>query len=137
MTDHTPEYQPRTRKAAFDDTPAEKIDPRRPAPGVRRASDFFDPDHQRRELLRGEYVNVRASEEYARRESTYWRRFLRLVRGQPQVVDFNARLADSHARTLETVKQDLLEKRAKMEDELARRRQADTTARARESTRDE
>ena len=81
---------------------------RRPGPGHRTASDFFTPDKQRREVSRGELLNVLGMMEFARRENRWHRRVWRWLTKQPMPVDFGARLADAHERTLEDVKARML-----------------------------
>jgi hypothetical protein len=93
-----------------DITPAntEEKGPRRILPGARRASEFFGQENMRREVLRGELVNVLGMLEYGRRESTWWRRAWRWLTDQPQVVPFHQRTAEAHDRTIAEAKADLM-----------------------------
>ena len=83
---------------------------RRPGKGGRTVADFFGADHTQRNLSRADYLNLRASEEFARREGTWYRRIVRFLLGDPQVRDVNWAMADAHARTLEALKQAMQEK---------------------------
>jgi hypothetical protein len=51
-------------------------------------------------MTRRDYINLRSSEEYARRESSLFRRVWRFLRQWPGVVNINARMAAAHARDL-------------------------------------
>lgn len=80
---------------------------RRPGKGGRTLADFFAEGNRDRPLSRGEYVNLRSSEEYSRRETRWYRRLWRWLRHWPPVVDINGRTADAHARTLDAVRRQL------------------------------
>lgn len=92
---------------------------RRIAPGYRAASDFFSPEGQRREVARGELLNVLGMIAYARRESTLLRRIWRWWKGLPQVVNIEARLCEAHEQTIEEAKKILLAQQEAAETRLA------------------
>lgn len=77
---------------------------RRIAPGYRGASDFFSEEAQRREVTRGELLNVLGMIEYNSYESRWFRRVMRWARGIPQVVPIRKRLRLAHAQTIEDAK---------------------------------
>lgn len=77
---------------------------RRIAPGYRSASDFFSEEGQRREVTRGELLNVLGMIEYNTRESKWYRRLWRWYKGVPQVVDIRTRLYDAHEGTIADAK---------------------------------
>lgn len=79
--------------------------PHRLAPGVRSDAQFFK--NLDRPMTRGDYLKVHAMHEYHRRETRWWRRLYRYVRGWPQVVDLNANLAAAHAVQLDRIRQQL------------------------------
>lgn len=82
---------------------------RRAIPGTRRMEQMLDEEHLRRPLTRQDYVNLRASEEFARRESQWWRKLWRWLTRMPQVTNVPARLADAHARSLVKIEKQLFE----------------------------
>lgn len=90
--------------------------PRRIAPGVRTFSQFFDPDKQRREVTRGEFLNLVSMLEYQRSESRWWRRAWRFLMGDAQVRSFLPHLVDAHARTLDEAKARLLAEQEKQQE---------------------
>lgn len=74
---------------------------RRLAPGAQSASDWEAKQDQ--PLTRKGYLNVRASEEFSRREQSWIRRIWRWLTHRPPVVDMNAALAFAHAKSLEDI----------------------------------
>ncbi len=81
---------------------------RRIAPGYRGASDFFSEEAQRRDVTRGELLNVLGMIEYNTYESHWLRRLIRWWKGLPQVVNIRKRLRLAHAATIEDAKRILL-----------------------------
>lgn len=75
--------------------------PRRIAPGARTFSQFFEGDKQRREITRGEWLNLMSMLEYQRYESRWYRRIWRWLHHKPQVASFIPEMVAAHARTLE------------------------------------
>ena len=76
---------------------------RRPGKGGRTMSEFWAPEHLQRGICRQDYMNLRASEEFSRRESTWWRRVWRFLRGVPQVRSLNRAMASAHERQLQQI----------------------------------
>jgi len=74
---------------------------RRLSTGARSFSEFFAPEYQRREIMRGEFLNLIGMIEYQRSESRWWRRIWRFLMGDPQVSNLIAALVDAHRKTLE------------------------------------
>jgi hypothetical protein len=107
-----------------DITPAntEEKAPRRILPGARRASEFFAPENQRKEVLRGELVNVLGMIEYNRRESTLLHRMWRWLTDRPQVVPFHLRAAEAHARTIEDAKAELMRQADEIRQNIANKK---------------
>jgi hypothetical protein len=73
---------------------------RRPGKGGRSLAHFFAAENHQRPITRGEYINLRSSEEYARRESRWFVRIWRFLLGEPRVTDTPRRFAEAHARSL-------------------------------------
>lgn len=108
------------------DEPAAQVDVRadgslrRPGAGGRTISEMFHPDNLRREMTRQDYLNVRSVEEYHRRECVWWRRLYRFVRGWPQVSNMNAVMANSHARSLDSLRGALVKRANEEQDRQGR-----------------
>ncbi len=84
---------------------------RRPGRGGRTISEMFHPDQLHREMTRFDYLNVRSVEEYQRRETKWWRKLYRALRGWPQIKnDMNRAMANSHARSLDQLREALTRK---------------------------
>jgi hypothetical protein len=110
---NAPEVERVMALAGKDDDVVQAVDahvpaPRRIAPGARTFSQFFDGDKQRRELTRGEWLNLMSMLEYQRYESRWWRRIWRWLHHLPQVASFIPAMREAHARTLEEAKASLL-----------------------------
>lgn len=92
------------RNAAERDREAKRAAPnRRLAPGARSASDW--EAKRDKPLTRGDYVDIRASEEFSRREQSWIRRAWRWFTNRPPVKDMNGILAFAHARSLDDIEQ--------------------------------
>lgn len=89
---------------------------RRAGAGTRERKSIFDEKNRDRPLTRAEYLNLRASEEFARREQTLLRRIWRWMRGWPRVVNINAGMADAHARSLDAIRRALALKQQQEDD---------------------
>lgn len=97
---------------------------RRIEKGARTAQDFFDPLKFEKAVTRRDLLNVLSMVEYARRESSAWRRLGRWVRGINQPAFTPGRLAKAHAFTLNQIQAAMeLDKYAK--DEAAKAEKAE------------
>lgn len=80
---------------------------RRPGKGGRTLKDFFDPEHHERAVTRRDYINLRASEEFSRRENQWHRKLWRWLRRVPQVRNIVGAMAAGHERTLVAIAEEL------------------------------
>lgn len=93
---------------------------RRVAPGARSAKQW---NAQVEDLMsRGDYLDVRASEEFSRREQVWYRRVYRWLTGRPRVIDMNSALANAHGRRLGDIEKAALEADAQNQIAKARAR---------------
>lgn len=99
-------------------SPAVPEAPRRVAPGARTFSQFFEGDKQRREITRGEWLNLTGMLEYERYESRWYRRIWRWLHYLPQVPRFIPEIVEAHARTLAAAQARLLEAQAALQKRL-------------------
>lgn len=84
--------------------------PRDVSKGARTLSEYFHEDKQRREVLRGEFLNLIAMLEYQRKYSRWYWRIWRFLMGDPQVSAIIPALVKAHEKTLMDARAILLQK---------------------------
>lgn len=93
-----------TKPALLPDALDEVVaaDRRRDAVTPEPLSEFFAPKNLSRPMTRNDYLNLRASEEFARHKNSWWGRLWGRVAGL-RVVDVNRAMAAAHERQLMAV----------------------------------
>jgi hypothetical protein len=78
-----------------------QADIQRDADKARTTNSFFGERNLQMLLTRQQYLNLRASEEYSRRNQRPLARLWQWLRGAPPPPDICGAMADAHARSLE------------------------------------
>lgn len=100
---------------------------RRPGAGGRQRKDFFAEENAEKPITRAEYINVRANEEFSRREQSWWRMAWRWLTHRPRVKDVVGQMADAHGRSMADLERRLaLQLEQEERDEQARNLKRDS-----------
>lgn len=89
--------------------------------GARTAGDFFAEGNLDKPMTRRDYLNLRASEEFAREETGFWSWLWNTLRGRPTPQPLNRALAAAHRRQLTALAVAAAERQAALEAEAAKR----------------
>lgn len=86
---------------------------RRPGKDGRTRHDFFAPEKLAQPMTRADYLNVRSSEEFARRHTRWYWRIFHWLFHRAQVRDINVAMAQAHGRSIRNLERALLEQQDK------------------------